>query len=60
MMFTTIIVVVVVTIVVGAIIVRSRGVIITGMDISGIAQPSMIGSVIPRSTAEDDTEALRF
>jgi hypothetical protein len=49
-----------VMIVVGAIIVCSRVVIISGIDISGIVIPSIIGPVIPWSTAKRDTEALRF
>jgi hypothetical protein len=57
---TIIIVIIVVMIVVGAIIVCSRVVIISGIDISGIVIPSIIGPVIPWSTAKRDTEALRF
>ena len=52
---TMMIVIVVGAIVVGAIIVPARVVIIFGIVI-----PSIIGSVIPRSTAKGDTEALRF
>jgi hypothetical protein len=46
---------IIIVIVVGAIIVPARVVIIFRIII-----PSIIGSVIPRSTAKGDTEALRF
>src|ERR1700751_1195759 len=52
---TMMIVIVVGAIVVGAIIVPARVVIIFRIVI-----PSIIGSVIPRSTTKGDTEALRF
>ena len=55
MMPPIMIVIVVRPIVGGAIIVPARIVIIFG-----IVVPTIIGSVIPRSTAKGDTEALRF
>ena len=55
MMPTIMIVIVVWAIVVGPIIVPARVVIIFGIVI-----PSIIGSVVARSTAKGNTEALRF